>query len=144
MIWGLAAFVIVSVVGWYLFEGRWDRQLFRAEAGRVWVNLRARQMGDFLAKHPEAQILDVRSAAEFRGGALPGAIHLSFGDPRFSQQIAAFDRTRPIVVYCAGGYRSRKAVEELKRLGFRDVRHLHRGYHSWRMAGLKCERRPSA
>jgi rhodanese-related sulfurtransferase len=34
-------------------------------------------------------------------------------------------------VYCAGGYRSRKAVVQLKQLGFENIQHLHRGYLSW-------------
>jgi len=45
------------------------------------------------------------------------------------------DRDRPVLVYCAGGYRSRKTVEVLRSLGFRSVHHLHRGMLAWRRSG---------
>lgn len=130
MIWPLVLFAVV-VAGWYLFEGGWDRQLFRAEPGRVCANLKAGEAQAWLNDHPETQVLDVRSAGEFAGGALPKAVNVSLGDPAFETKVAALDRSRPVLVYCAGGYRSRKAVAKLKQLGFENIQHLHRGYLSW-------------
>jgi rhodanese-related sulfurtransferase len=77
-------------------------------------------------------VLDVRSDKEFAGGALPGAVNLSLGDAVFDEKAGALDRSRPVLVYCAGGFRSRQAVERLKAMGFQDIRHLHRGYLSWK------------
>jgi rhodanese-related sulfurtransferase len=135
--WVIAfALVLLIVAGWFWHEGRWDRRLFGSDTGRTCVNLRAREAKAFLDAHPETQVLDVRSAAEFRGGALPGARHISLGDSEFAEKAGALDRGSPVLVYCAGGYRSRKAVDVLKALGFADIRHLHRGWHSWRLAGL--------
>jgi rhodanese-related sulfurtransferase len=37
-----------------------------------------------------------------------------------------------VLVYCAGGFRSRKAVAKLKELGFKNIQHIHRGYMSWK------------
>jgi rhodanese-related sulfurtransferase len=130
MIWPLVLLVVV-VAGWYLFEGHWDRQLFRAEPGRVCANLKAEEAQAWLQAHPETQVLDVRSVAEFAGGALPKAVNVSLGDPDFAGKLAALDKNRPVLVYCAGGYRSRKAVVQLKQLGFENIQHLHRGYMSW-------------
>ena len=130
MIWTFVILVAV-VAGWYLFEGSWDRRLFRAEPGRVCANLKAEEAQAWLQAHPETQVLDVRSAGEFAGGALPGAVNVSLGDPDFAGKVAALDRSRPVLVYCAGGYRSRKAVVQLKQLGFANIQHLHRGYLSW-------------
>lgn len=130
MIWPLVLFAVV-VAGWYLFEGSWDRQLFRAEPGRVCANLKAGEAQAWLNDHPETQVLDVRSAGEFAGGALPKAVNVSLGDPAFASKVAALDTARPVLVYCAGGYRSRKAVAKLKQLGFANIQHLHRGYLSW-------------
>ena len=48
-------------------------------------------------------------------------------------------KVRPVLVYCAGGYRSRKAVSILRELGFVSIHNLHRGFHSWRLAGLPVE-----
>lgn len=127
--------IAAIVAGWYWFEGRWDRKLFRTEPGHVCVNLRPPAAKAFLQNHPETQVLDVRSTAEFEAGALPNATHISIGDPVFEQKVSALDHEMPVLVYCAGGYRSRKAVERLKTLGFTNIQHLHRGYLSWRMRG---------
>ncbi len=128
--------VTAVVAGWYIFEGRWDRRLFHRSPDQVIRNGSAAEAKAFLEAHPDTQILDVRSDREFAGGALPGAIHISLGDDAFSTKAGKLDRTRPLLVYCAGGYRSRKAVEILKPMRFTTVQHLHRGYHSWKLAGL--------
>lgn len=124
--------IAVVVVGWYVYEGNWDRRLFSAEAGKVCVNLNANEAAGYLREHPETQVLDVRSENEFAGGALPGAVNVSLGDPAFDEKAGALDRSRPVLVYCAGGFRSRKAVERLKAMGFENIQHLHRGYMSWK------------
>lgn len=131
MLWILA--IVVAVIGiWYAYEASWDRQLFNAAPGHACVNLSAAQANDWLREHPETQVLDVRSAGEFSGGALPKAVNISLGDEAFDAKVAALDREKPVLVYCAGGFRSRKAVARLKELGFKHIRHIHRGYMSWR------------
>lgn len=135
MLWAILASVVLLalvVAGWYAFEGGWDRRLFAAEAGRVCENLDASGAAAFLREHPETQVLDVRLEGEFAGGSLPGAVHVSLGDAAFGEKVGALDRDRPVLVYCAGGYRSRKAVERLKAMGFENIQHLHRGYLSWK------------
>jgi rhodanese-related sulfurtransferase len=124
--------VAVLVAGWYWFEGSWDRRLFKAGPGRVCRNLSAKEAHAWLREHPETQVLDVRSAREFSGGALPGAVNIAIRDDDFPAKAGALDRTRPLLVYCAGGFRSRRAVETLKHLGFENIRHIHRGYMSWK------------
>lgn len=86
----------------------------------------------FLKAHSETQVLDVRSDAEFSAGALPNAIHIPFPATAFDERVSRLDPTKPVLVYCAGGYRSRKAVARLKALGFANIQHLHRGYLSWK------------
>lgn len=122
----------VVVIGWYAFEGNWDRRLFTSEAGKVCKNLNAAEAAAWLHGHPETQVLDVRSDGEFSGGAVPGAINVSLGDPNFEERVGALERSKPVLVYCAGGFRSRKAVDRLKALGFENIQHLHRGYLSWK------------
>lgn len=133
MIWALSI-IAVLVIGWYVYEGRWDRQLFQSEAGRVCVNVRPHAAKEFLKEHPETQVLDVRSPAEFSRGALPGAVCISFSDPAFTSKLSQLDTSRPVLVYCAGGFRSRKAIAILKAQGFVHILNLHRGYHSWRLS----------
>ena len=131
MIWTLV--ILVTVIGvWYLYEGSWDCQLFSAAPGRVCSNLNADQANAWLREHPETQVLDVRSAGEFSEGALPKALNVSIGDAAFDSKVGALDKTTPVLVYCAGGFRSRKAVVKLKELGFENIQHIHRGYMSWK------------
>ncbi|MBL9115446.1 MAG: rhodanese-like domain-containing protein [Verrucomicrobiaceae bacterium] len=134
MIW----FIIVTalaIAGWYWYEDRWDRSLFTASPGHICTNMQASQANQWLLDHPETQVLDVRSLEEFANGALPAAVNISIGDPRFDEKVASLARERPVLVYCAGGYRSRKAVAKLKDLGFKNIQHIHRGYMSWRASG---------
>lgn len=131
MIW-IFIIVIAVIGGWYAYEGRWDRRLFRAEPGKVCANLNADQAKTWLRDHPETQVLDVRSIGEFAGGALPNAIHISIGDEGFDSKVTLLNKERPVLVYCAGGFRSRKAVSRLKELGFHNIQHIHRGYMSWK------------
>ena len=136
MLWTVVIVVIVIAVvgGWYAFEAWWDRRLFSAAPGQVCANLNAKQASAYLSEHPETQVLDVRSAAEFGSGALPQAVNVSIGDKAFDEKLAQHDRDKPVLVYCAGGFRSRKAVDRLKQLGFKNIQHLHRGYMSWKPA----------
>jgi len=134
MLWTLFVIAII-VASWYWYEAAWDGRLFRKEDGKICVNIRPSEAKALIGSHPEVQVLDVRSDREFASGALPKAIHISIVDPAFDEKVGNLDRTRPLLVYCAGGFRSRKAVERLKELGFRHIQHLHRGYHSWTASG---------
>ena len=129
MIWSLV--IIVAVGLWYWYGKSVDRQLFASAPGRVCVNLNADQANSWLRQHPETQVLDVRAEGEFSGGALPKAVNISIGDEAFDTKVASLNKSKPVLVYCAGGMRSRKAVAKLKELGFENIQHIHRGYMSW-------------
>jgi rhodanese-related sulfurtransferase len=131
MFWTLL--IAAVVVGlWYWYEGSWDGNLFKAAPGCVCANLNADQANAWLCGHPETQVLDVRSKGEFDGGALPKAVNISIGDDDFEDKVAELDKEKPVLVYGAGGFRSRKAVAKLKELGFKNIQHIHRGYMSWK------------
>jgi rhodanese-related sulfurtransferase len=134
MIWTIV--IVIAAVGiWCWYEGGWDRSLFMAAPGCVCENLKGDQANAWLREHPETQVLDVRSKGEYEGGALPKAVNISIGDEAFDSKVGSFDKERPVLVYCASGFRSRKAVDRLKQLGFHNIqhiRHLHRGYMSWK------------
>lgn len=132
MYWTLILVVVTVVGAWYWFEGRWDRHLFAVRVGLVCENLNGSQVNGWLRAHPETQVLDVRSGGEFARGALPKAVNLSLGDEDFEVRVGKLDKAKPVLVYCAGGYRSRKAVAKLKELGFENIQHIHRGYLSWK------------
>lgn len=130
MLWTLLILTAL-VAGWYVFEGAWNQKLFTQDPGSTCANLSATEAKAWLAQNPDTQVLDVRSAREFAAGALPGAVNISLGDDDFRARVDELKRDKPVLVYCAGGFRSRKAVARLKQLGFQNIQHIHRGYMSW-------------
>jgi phage shock protein E len=66
-----------------------------------------------------ATVVDVRTEAEFRGGAYPGAMNVPLGE--LSSRLARIPKEKPVVVYCASGARSAMAARILRRAGYADV-----------------------
>jgi phage shock protein E len=66
-----------------------------------------------------ATVVDVRSEAEFRGGAYRGAINVPL--QALSAGLDRIPKDRPVVVYCASGARSAMAARILKKAGYADV-----------------------
>ncbi len=65
--------------------------------------------------------IDVRSAAEFQQGHLPGAIHIPHTDIANRIQQVTRDKNAEIQLYCRSGRRSGLAEAELKKLGYQHV-----------------------
>ncbi len=130
----MAGFAVISAA-WWIWEALWDRRLFVSKAGARAVNLSAGEARQWVQNHPDLQILDLRTSVETARGTLPGARRVTWGEPEFRRKLERWDRSRPILVYCEGGYRSRKAVPVLRSLGFTSIHHLHRGMMAWRWAG---------
>lgn len=72
-----------------------------------------------------ALVIDVRTPQEYAGGHLPMATNIPIDGFAKSigavDQLAAGDKTRPIVVHCAGGFRAAKAKRELEAAGYTHV-----------------------
>lgn len=72
-----------------------------------------------------AVVLDVRTADEYEGGHLERAVNIPIQDLgarlREVDTLAAGDKTRPIVVYCAAGSRAAKAKQQLEAAGYSHV-----------------------
>ena len=66
-----------------------------------------------------ATVIDVRSEAEFRGGAYRGAMNVPL--PALPARLDRIPKDRPVVVYCASGSRSATAARMLRKAGFADV-----------------------
>ena len=77
-------------------------------------------------------LLDVRNPRELEDGAIPGALNVPLAS--LVQRIDELDPARPIVVYCASGYRSMIAASRLSAAGFADVSDLLGGYAAWAAA----------
>ncbi|MBM3779879.1 MAG: rhodanese-like domain-containing protein [Acidimicrobiia bacterium] len=81
-------------------------------------------------------VLDVRTAAEFARGHVPGARHIPFHQVGQRAGELPADRNTPLVLYCGHGPRAWLAGRALRARGFTRIAYL-RGH--W--AGWKRERR---
>jgi len=93
---------------------------------------------DFSSKYksiPSAILLDVRTEAEVKEGALPNAQNIVYDDS-FSEKLGSLSKETAIFVYCAAGKRSAKAAEILKEKGFKEVYQLKGGLDAWKEAKL--------
>ena len=66
-----------------------------------------------------AQILDVRTPAEFAGGHAAGALNIPL--EQLGQRLDKLDKARPVICCCASGARSGMAASLLKAQGFEAV-----------------------
>ncbi|MCU7729388.1 rhodanese-like domain-containing protein [Actinoplanes sp. KI2] len=74
-------------------------------------------------------VLDVRNASERDTGAIADALHIPLAElPHRLDEIPTY---RPVVVHCAGGYRSSVAASLLRAHGHPDVSDLIGGYNAW-------------
>lgn len=87
-----------------------------------------------LAERKDLVVLDVRTPEEFEKGHLPGAKNVDFLGAQFAKNAAAF-AGKPIVVHCAAGNRSAKALPLLDQKTFPQIYHLSGGYAAWTAAG---------
>lgn len=94
-------------------------------------------VNEFIAlMHQEgALVLDVRSDGEWAEGHLEGAAYIPFQSDDFSEQLAALPHDRPVLVYCAAGGRSAKAMNLLNAAGHPEVYNLVGGIGAWKEAG---------
>ena len=103
-------------------------------------HLTPKQAYQFLQQNPDALFIDCRSEMEYLFVGHPvGALHVAWNDgpdwainPHFVGQLkklAGTDHaTRPIVLICRSGNRSREAAEALERHGFTRVYNVTHGF----------------
>ena len=84
------------------------------------------------------QVIDVRGAAEWEAGHLPGILNIPLGS--LPDRLGQLSHDRPIVVHCQGGGRSAIAASILRAHGFDHVENLTGGFGAWASAQLPVER----
>ncbi|MDF1852344.1 MAG: rhodanese-like domain-containing protein [Verrucomicrobiales bacterium] len=135
----LAGFGLFAI-GWHVFEYAWDQNLFSQSETMEVVNVSAKEAAALLEGEEGVQPIDVRPEKSFVSGHLPGAIRVKYGRGELDHEAAKpLDRSRPLLVYCDGGFRSRLSLGAFEAEGFEKIYHLHRGMLSWRLQGMPCE-----
>lgn len=86
---------------------------------------------------PQAQILDVRTPEEWSQGIIEGAHKINWFGETFDAEVKKLDPSKPVLVYCASGGRSAKAMKKLSNMGFTEVYNLEGGMGAWKSAENK-------
>jgi rhodanese-related sulfurtransferase len=83
-------------------------------------------------------VLDVRPAAEYRAGHIPGALSVPLG--QLKELISNLPQDQDVVAYCRGPYcvLAVEAVEMLRKKGFNAIR-LEEGIQDWLAMGLSID-----
>lgn len=122
--------LLLATLTWQVYESAWDTKLFDGKSGH---NICAGEAAQLIDSTPGLLVLDVRSEWEFSGQRLPGAVNISIDDPDFDEKLSKeLEGKSSILIYCAGGYRSRQGVGRIQQQGVTlPIYHLHRGMLEW-------------
>lgn len=86
-----------------------------------------------LQKNKNTVLLDVRTAEEYKGGHIPGAIQVNVLQPDdFKKKVSSFNKDKRYLLYCGSGKRSTQAKVIMKQLGFTKLYDLKGGFNEWK------------
>jgi rhodanese-related sulfurtransferase len=92
------------------------------------------------------QFVDLRDVRElWREGKIPGAIHAPRGmlefwvDPESPYYRDVFGSGKTFVFYCAAGWRSALATQQMQKMGLHPVCHIGGGFSAWQESGGPIE-----
>ena len=88
----------------------------------------------------ELLLIDTREDNEWTAGHAAGAVHLAKGLIERDIETQVPDKTKRMVLYCGGGFRSALAADALRKMGYTNVISLDGGWRGWQQAGLPVER----
>ena len=95
-----------------------------------------------LKERKDVIVLDVRTPGEFEVGHIPGAKNVSFIDVEFAQKVKEFEG-KPILVHCASGNRSGRALAKMPKEKYPEIFHMNGGMKAWQEAGKSVVKTPT-
>ncbi len=123
--------------------------VFPAQAGNAGqdtvATIEVNAAKDFVVRHENAVILDVRTPVEYEMSHITGAVNISVQDESFQDMVAALDPGKTYIVHCTknpGDGRSSRALATLQVLGFKHLYSLQGGYVAWQDAELPLTKPP--
>jgi adenylyltransferase/sulfurtransferase len=110
---------------------------FIIKAKREGSEISVEETHELLQKKEPVAILDIREVEEIAAGYIQGTLFLPQG--RLEKEIENLlpNKDVPIVVYCAGGIRSLKAVRLMQEKGYKKVFSMAKGINGWEAAGYE-------
>ncbi|MEK7528402.1 MAG: rhodanese-like domain-containing protein [Patescibacteria group bacterium] len=82
-------------------------------------------------------LVDVRDAAKFKQGHIPGALNVTI-DRLASTMKSIAEKDDMIVTYCGGGTRAPRAYHFLQTLGYENTICMPEGFRGWRKVKEIC------
>jgi rhodanese-related sulfurtransferase len=104
--------------------GRLNKQLLSVHESVQWINQR------------QAQILDIRTADEYKAGHIANSKHLPLSELDSGLKQAKIDSSKPIILVCLSGTRANTALGKLKKAGCKEVACMDGGISAWNQAGM--------
>jgi rhodanese-related sulfurtransferase len=93
-----------------------------------------------LINREKAVVVDVSDAAEFAAGHVGGAKNVPLAELEAKLAGVAKNKALPLILVCATGARSARAVLAAKKLGYEQAQSLAGGLTAWKAAGLPVEK----
>ncbi|HKP15399.1 MAG TPA: MBL fold metallo-hydrolase [Gemmatimonadaceae bacterium] len=98
-------------------------------APRRTASIQSTEASELSARAAGVTVVDVRSAAEWNEGHVPGAVHVPLA--HLTSQLPDLRSRQPIVTYCRSGSRSVTAASVLRAAGIADVSNAEGGFEAW-------------
>jgi len=86
--------------------------------------------------HQDIVLVDVREKYEWNEGHIPSAVHVPRGFLELQIEEAVPDKSKTVLLYCAGGVRSLMAGKTLQDMGYENAISMSGGFGQWKAAGL--------
>lgn len=115
---------------------RMNRDQLVALAKSQIEEISAQQLKQRLDNGEDLGLVDIRERDEFVQGHLPEARFIPRGHLELQIEQYQADRSKPLVLYCAGGVRSALAARNLQEMGYEKVISLIGGFNGWKNAGF--------
>ena len=106
----------------------------RRELTAVTTRVSAPFAAQLLASNRPPLVLDVRTVREHEDRHIAGSLNIPLN--HLVERLDALPKDRPVLIYCAGGYRSSLGASLLKRHGITGVSEIASGIEGWQAAQL--------
>ncbi|MEO6722094.1 MAG: thioredoxin domain-containing protein [Ferruginibacter sp.] len=116
--------------------------LLNAISGKAQTNtsLTPLDFENYTSGKDTVQVLDVRTASEYKSGHIKNALLADWQDQNeFARRIGFIDKTRPVYMYCLSGGRSAAAAKKMRGMGYSEVYELKGGINAWKFADRPVE-----
>jgi rhodanese-related sulfurtransferase len=93
-----------------------------------------------LINREKAVVVDICEPAEFAAGHVTGARNIPLGELEAKLPGMVKNKALPLILVCASGARSGRAVAIAKKLGYEQAQSLSGGLKAWKDANLPVEK----